>query len=84
MKIIIVGSEGDIGKAVYNELGKRHEIITAGRSSGDIYVDLTNRASIDAMYDKAGEVDAVVSAAGDVHFCSLSEYTQETFMLGLQ
>ena len=84
MKIIVVGSKGDIGKAVCEALADRHEIITAGRSSGDIYVDLTNTASIKAMYAKVGKIDAVISAAGDVHFCPLSDFTQETFMLGLQ
>ena len=84
MKIILIGSKGDIGSAVYDTLAERHEIITAGRSSGDVYVDLSNWASVTAMYEKTGEVDAVVSAAGDVHFCPLSDYTQDTFLLGLQ
>jgi NAD(P)-dependent dehydrogenase (short-subunit alcohol dehydrogenase family) len=84
MKIIIVGAEGDIGKAVCEELGARHEIIKAGRSSGDIQVDMADRASVDAMYAKCGNVDAVVSTAGDVHFGPLHDYTEETFMLGLR
>ncbi len=84
MKIIVVGFEGDIGKTVCNELGARHDLILAGRSSGDIRLDMADRSSVDAMYAKVGAVDAVVSTAGDVHFGSLSEYTQETFMLGLQ
>lgn len=84
MKIIIVGAEGDVGKAACKELGQRHEIIKAGRSSGDIQVDLTNRASIEAMYAKISNVDAVVATAGEVHFGPLSEHTEETFMLGLQ
>ncbi len=84
MKIILVGSNGDVGKAACEELSKKHDIITAGRSSGDVYVDLSDWASVEAMYAKAGKIDAVVSAAGDVHFCPLSDHTQETFMLGLQ
>ncbi|VAV92482.1 Short-chain dehydrogenase [hydrothermal vent metagenome] len=84
MKIIVVGAEGDVGKAVCHELGMRHEIIKAGRSSGDIKVDMSDRESVKTMYVEVGKVDAVVSAAGDVHFAPLPDYTQETFMTGLQ
>jgi len=84
VKIVVVGAEGDIGKAVCGELGARHEIIRAGRSRGDIQVDMADRASVDAMYAKCGKVDAVVSTAGNVHFGPLRDYTEETFMLGLR
>ena len=83
MKVIIVGAHGDIGRAACAELADRHEIITAGRNSGDIRVDITDRASIDEMYRMAGKVDAVVSTVGDVHFGPLREFTEEQFMLGL-
>ena len=84
MRILIVGANGDIGRVVCNTLVGRHELITAGRSSGDLQVDITDRASVDAMYAQVGQVDAVVSTAGDVHFGALPDFTQETFMVGLQ
>ncbi|TCM51016.1 NAD(P)-dependent dehydrogenase (short-subunit alcohol dehydrogenase family) [Rhizobium sp. PP-F2F-G48] len=84
MRIIVVGAEGDIGKAACEELRGRHEIIKAGRSSGDIRVDMADRASVDAMYAQCGNVDAVISTAGNVHFGPLAEFTEETFMLGLR
>ena len=84
MKIIIVGASGDIGKAACQELGARHNLIRVGRSSGDIQADISDRASIDAMYAQVGQVDAVVSAAGDVHFGPLEDHTEETLMLGFK
>lgn len=84
MRIIVVGAEGDIGKAVCEELGARHDIIKAGRKRGDVLVDMAERASVEAMYEKTGPVDAVVSTAGDVHFGPLQDFTEETFMLGLR
>lgn len=84
MRIIVVGAEGDIGKAACTALETRHEIIKAGRSSGDVQVDLTDHASIEAMYDHVGLVDAVISTAGEVHFGPLQDFSEETFMLGLQ
>jgi NAD(P)-dependent dehydrogenase (short-subunit alcohol dehydrogenase family) len=83
MKVIVVGAEGSIGSAVCNELGSRHELIRVGRSSGDIHADIADRSSIEAMYRKAGKVDAVVCAAGSVHFGPLTEFTEDQFMLGL-
>ena len=83
MRVIVIGAQGDIGRAACAELADRHEVITAGRSSGDIRVDITDRASIDEMYRKTGKLDAVVSALGDVHFGPLSDFTEDQFMLGL-
>ncbi len=84
MKIIVVGAAGDVGKAVCDELGLRHDLIRVGRSSGEFQIDMSERASIEDMYSKVGAFDAVVSAAGDVHFGSLEDHTEETFMLGLR
>ena len=83
MKLIVIGAEGTIGTAACNELADRHEIIKAGRNSGDIHVDIADRKSVEAMYRKVGKVDAVVSTAGSVHFGPLTEFTEEQFMLGL-
>lgn len=83
MKIIVIGASGDVGRAACDELSSRHEIIKVGRSSGDIHADISDRASIEAMYRQAGKVDAVVSTAGEVHFGALTEFTEEQFMLGL-
>ncbi|WP_026480604.1 short chain dehydrogenase [Ahrensia sp. 13_GOM-1096m] len=84
MKIIMIGAEGDIGRAACAELSERHELIKVGRSSGDIHADISDRASIEEMYRKVGKVDAVISTAGSVHFGSLTDFTEEQFMLGLQ
>jgi len=83
MKIIVIGAEGTIGSAVCDELGSRHELIKVGRNSGDIHVDIADRSSIEAMYRNVGQADAMVCAAGSVHFGPLTELTQEQFVLGL-
>lgn len=83
MKIIVIGASGDIGQAVCTELAGRHDIITVGRSSGDIQADIGDPASIEAMYKKTGKVDAVVTTVGKVHFGPLTELTHEQFMVGL-
>lgn len=84
MRIILVGADGDIGSAVRDELGARHELITAGRTRGDLRLDMSDPASVAAMYREAGRVDAVISTAGDVHFGPLTDMNDETFMIGLR
>jgi NAD(P)-dependent dehydrogenase (short-subunit alcohol dehydrogenase family) len=84
MKVLIVGANGTLGKAVAVELGARHEIVAAGRSSGDVRVDLRDTASVEAMFREVGPVDAVVSAAGKVPFAPLAELTEAKYIEGLQ
>lgn len=84
MKIIVVGGTGVIGKAIVNELSQRHEVICAGHTQGDIQVDISDAHSIEKMYQTIANVDAVISATGNVHFGSLSTMTPELYQLGLQ
>ena len=83
-KILLIGATGAIGQAVAKNLGARHQLITAGRSSGDHRVDLTDDASVAALLETVGKVDAIVSATGNLHFGPLTEMTAEQFNVGLQ
>lgn len=83
MRVLIVGAEGTVGKAAVAELGRRHEIIKAGRTSGDVRVDLTDEASIRSMFAEVGKVDAVVATVGRVHFGPVASMTPEQFRKGL-
>ena len=84
MRIIVVGALGDIGQAACKELEQRHEIVTAGRSTGDIRVDVSDLDAVKSLYRKIGTIDAVVSCAGDATFAPLSDMDQEKFMVGLR
>ena len=83
IRILVIGAEGTVGKAVVAELGRRHDIVKAGRKSGDLHVDIADENSIRAMYAKLGKVDAVVSTAGHVHYGPLASMTGEQFKSGL-
>jgi len=84
MKILLIGAHGTIGQAVQANLAPRHTLITAGRSSGEHQVDLTQPASVAALLERVGKVDAIISAAGNLHFGPLVEMTAEQFNIGLQ
>lgn len=83
MKIIVVGANGAVGKTAVAALSKRHEIIKAGKTSGDVLVDLEDIGSIRAMYQKIGKIDAVVSAIGHGHFGPVDKMTSAEFMMGI-
>jgi NAD(P)-dependent dehydrogenase (short-subunit alcohol dehydrogenase family) len=82
VKILIVGANGLLGSGAVAALSKGNEIIQASRS-GDVSVDLTDPASIAAMYEKVGKVDAVISATGKVPFKTLSELTLADYQSGI-
>jgi len=84
MKVLIVGANGILGKAVAAELDARHEIVGASRSHGEVRVDLRDTASVEAMFRDVGPVDAVISAAGKVPFAPLGELTEAQYLEGLQ
>jgi NAD(P)-dependent dehydrogenase (short-subunit alcohol dehydrogenase family) len=83
MKIIIIGSTGTIGAADASSLEKEHEVIGASRK-GDVQVDISNPASIKAMYQSVQDIDAVISAAGEARFGSIDTLTDKDFNLGLK
>jgi len=68
MRILVICGSGTIGHAVVNELSQRHEVVIAGRTHGEVKVDIHDSHSIDAMYKQIGKVDAVISTTGNVHF----------------
>lgn len=84
MKILLVGASGTLGQAVARQLGQQHQILAAGRSSGELRVDLTDDASVAELFARTGPVDAVISTAGKLHFGPLQQMTPAQFNLGLQ
>lgn len=84
MRVLLVGANGTIGKAVHTEMMDRHEVITAGRMSADLQVDITSPESVKEMYLKVGKVDAVISTAGATFFGPLKELTPENNEISIE
>jgi NAD(P)-dependent dehydrogenase (short-subunit alcohol dehydrogenase family) len=64
MKILLVGGHGTIGKKIAAAMKERHELIIAGRTSGDIRVDIGSEESIADMFRQVGKADACICTAG--------------------
>jgi NAD(P)-dependent dehydrogenase (short-subunit alcohol dehydrogenase family) len=84
MKIVVVGATGTVGKAVVAALAGRHEVVKVGKRGGDRQVDITDSASIRRLFEQVGRFDALVSAAGKVHFGELSAMTEKEMAVGLK
>ncbi|MDT2827112.1 MAG: short chain dehydrogenase [Enterococcus viikkiensis] len=84
MRILVVGGTGTIGQAVVSKLSKEHEVITAGRTSGDVQVDLTSTESIESLFKKVGHVDAIVNASGAATFKLVEDMTPEDNLVAVQ
>ncbi len=83
MKIIVIGATGTIGSAVADTLEAEHEVVRASRK-GSPRVDLETPASIDALFDTVGEVDAVICCAAGGRLSPLTSSSDEEFTLGLE
>ena len=78
MRILVIGATGTIGRAVVSALSSGHEVLAASRS-GAVKVDISDPASIKAMYRSVGKVDAVVCAAGNAVFKPFGQLTDEDY-----
>lgn len=83
MKVIVVGGTGTIGSFIVKELAARHEVLAAGHSSGDLRCDIGSEDSIREMFNNAGKFDALVAAAGNVHFEELTHMNSAKYRVGL-
>ncbi|MEL0525899.1 NAD-dependent epimerase/dehydratase family protein, partial [Neisseria gonorrhoeae] len=64
MKIVVVGAAGELGRAVVALMRERgHEVVTVGRSSGDIRCDIADDTQLAQLWEQVGQVDPVVGAA---------------------
>ncbi|MFT2793725.1 short chain dehydrogenase [Serratia sp. T13T92] len=75
-KVILIGAQGKMGQAALTGLQKHH-VITASRSGNgtDYQVDITDKKSLKALFEKVGPFDAVVNTVG---YCEYADFTDMT------
>ncbi len=78
MKVVVIGANGTIGKAVKAALEEKgHSVISVGRKSGDYRADIADSESLKKLFADIGTFDAVANAAGDVFPGVLESTTDE-------
>jgi NAD(P)-dependent dehydrogenase (short-subunit alcohol dehydrogenase family) len=81
MKVLLVGATGRLGTAVGRALtGRGHQVITVGRTSGDVRGDITDPEQTAEVFARVGDLDAVASAAGDVPYKSVVDMKPEDYL----
>lgn len=84
MKILVIGGNGTIGKTITAHFSKEDEVIVAGRSSGDVTVDIASADSIIKMFETVGTVDAIINVAGDAKWDTFDNLSEEDFYIGIK
>ncbi|OAV62700.1 short chain dehydrogenase [Enteractinococcus helveticum] len=80
MKILSIGAHGTAGRAITEHLASRgHDMITVGRTRGDIQADVSDLNQLQDMWQQAGTVDAVVYAAGEVRYAEFQALSSADF-----
>jgi NAD(P)-dependent dehydrogenase (short-subunit alcohol dehydrogenase family) len=79
MKILLIGATGTIGKAVASALGGRHDVVLASKQKSHEQVDISDPASLRALFKRVGRVDAIVNAAGNAAWKPLAELSDDDF-----
>ena len=76
--VAITGGARGIGRATAEELRRRGARVTVGDlEGGDLFLDVTSRASFRAFLDSAGPVDVLVNNAGVMHVGPFLEEPEE-------
>jgi len=87
MKIVIIGATGTIGSAVVSAFEAQHQVIKVGHSSGDYQMNIADPASIKAtlaaIYQQHGSIDALISTAGKVSFNPFNEIDDQGWAMGI-
>ena len=83
MKIVVIGASGTIGREVVNVLRDGNDLVEVSHKSTAITIDLADPRSIKAMYARIGQVDAVVSVAGEARFKPFADLSDEDFEFSL-
>ena len=84
MKILIIGGNGTIGRPVTEHFSKDNEVIIAGRSSGDLKIDIAESDSIEEGLKQVGQLDAIICIAGEAKWANFNELTEDDYYIGLR
>ncbi|MGW9686340.1 short chain dehydrogenase [Flagellimonas sp. 2504JD1-5] len=84
MKILIIGGNGTIGKRVSTHFSETHEVLIAGRTNGNVTVDIADGASIEKMFQQTGKLDAIICIAGEAKWADFNELSEEDYYIGIK
>lgn len=84
MRILIIGGNGTIGKPVVAYFKEKHEVLVAGRSEGDVIIDISDSTSIENAFEQIGAIDAILCIAGEAKWAPFDSLSEEDYYIGLR
>lgn len=84
MRILIIGGNGTIGKRVSDHFSAEHELVIAGRNSGDVQVDIADSQSIQNLFENNEPFDSIVCIAGEAKWADFNNLSEEDYYIGLK
>ncbi len=84
MKILIIGGHGTIGKRVVSRLNEKHDVLIAGRNSGDFLVDITSADSIHDLLESIPSLDSIICIAGEAKWDDFKDLSEEDYYIGIR
>lgn len=84
MKILIIGGNGTIGKAVRDHYSKDHEVLVGARTNGDVQINIADSTSIKDTLEKIGKLDAIVCIAGEAKWDNFNNLSEEDYYIGIK
>jgi len=84
MRILIIGGHGTIGKTVVQFFQEEHTVLIAGRTKGDVLVDIADSASVQHMFEQTGKLDAIVCIAGEAKWADFDQLTEDDYYIGIK
>ncbi|NNF34801.1 MAG: short chain dehydrogenase [Saprospiraceae bacterium] len=84
MKILVIGGHGTIGKVVTRHLIEKHDLIIAGRNSGDVNIDIAEINSINSTLERMENLDAIVCIAGEARWAPFNDLSEEDYYIGIK
>lgn len=83
MKVIVIGATGTIGSAVVRVLEENHHDVVRASRQGPVKVNMTDSASIDALFASVPDINAVVCCAASAALTPLDSPCDSDFLAGL-
>ncbi|MGI3779284.1 MAG: short chain dehydrogenase [Janthinobacterium lividum] len=80
MRTLVIGATGLVGGAAADALEAYGDEVLRASQSSELAVDITDAGSIQALFERVGTVDAVVSAVGHVPFKPLADLTAKDYL----
>ena len=84
MKILVIGGKGTIGRKVSAHLNEKHDVIIAGRHSGDFLLDITDNESIREVLENIPSLDSIICVAGEAKWDDFKDLTEKDHYIGIK